>query len=149
MGRTNKNGRIFLANLGSYIDNTISIDDKDVPFDYTISEKELHISPALHSGSVIHFDINRLQIIQGLLNIKVGNSFIPAENVDLIVVINQIPKTFPTGKEGEFYVENLKSGKYPASFDQGNRHCQFELVIPESKEMIIDLGKLYVCYFPK
>lgn len=148
IGRTDKNGRIFLANMGSYIDNTISIDDKDIPFDYTLEQKELHVSPPLHSGSVIRFGIKKLHIIQGHLHVKTSGKPQPVEYVDLAITVDNKEQTVPTGKGGEFYLENLSPGQYHAKFDR-NGHCEFDLTIPDSKELIIELGDLYVCQLSK
>lgn len=148
IGRTDEQGRVFIANLGSYLDNKVSINDKDIPFDYSIGAKELNVSPMLHSGSVIRFDIKRLHITQGRLRVKTGTGSQAVEYVDLEVIVKNKPQIFPTGKDGEFYLENLEPGQYHARFDRGE-HCEFDLTIPDSKEMIIDLGDLYVCKFSK
>jgi outer membrane usher protein FimD/PapC len=49
-------------------------------------------------------------------------------------------RTFPTGKGGEFYLENLRAGAYRASFEYKGRECAAELKVPDSEETIVDLG---------
>jgi len=48
--------------------------------------------------------------------------------------------SFPTGKGGEFYLENLRSGTYGATFEFEGRKCAVELKVPEAEETIVDLG---------
>jgi hypothetical protein len=79
--------------------------------------------------------------------------------------INGKKITFPTGKGGELYFENIisseqpefkdcsymdkeddsfviKPGKYKATFDYRGKICSLDIVIPESDEMIVDLGDI-------
>lgn len=147
VGRTDAAGTAFLPNLGSYVANRIAIDDRDIPIDYVIAEKELNISPPLRSGSLIRFDVTRIQAITGRLAVRVAGAAQAAEYLDLVVTVDGKEAHSPTGKGGEFYLENLKPGRHPARFDVGRRRCEFELAVPESQEMLIDLGELHVCQF--
>lgn len=149
IGRTDAQGRIFLSNLGSYQANRVAIDDRDIPIEYLIGEKELNVSPPLRSGSLIRFEVSRIQVVTGHLRVKVGAQSRPAEYLDLSVTVNGKAEIFPTGKGGEFYLENLKPGSYRAGFDYEGRRCEFELSAPDSQEMLIDLGELHVCEFAK
>lgn len=149
IGRTDAQGRIFLSNLGSYQANRVAIDDRDIPIEYLIGEKEMNVSPPLRSGSLIRFEVSRMQVITGHLRVKVGAESRPAEYLDLSVTVSGKAEIFPTGKGGEFYLENLKPGSYRADFDYEGRCCEFELSVPDSQEMLIELGELHVCEFAK
>ena len=52
--------------------------------------------------------------------------------------------TFPTGKGGEFYIENIRAGQYEARFDYKGKACLFSISVPESDETFIDIGDV-VC----
>ncbi|MDP1610659.1 MAG: fimbria/pilus outer membrane usher protein [Sulfuritalea sp.] len=145
IGRTDANGTIFLANLGSYVANRVAIDDRDIPIDYVIANKELNVSPPLRSGSVIRFGVTRIQAITGRLMIPLAGTVQAAEYVDLIVTVDGKDVTYPTGRGGEFYIENLKPGVHSASFVLGQRRCVFDLTVLESTQMLIDLGDIHVC----
>jgi hypothetical protein len=47
---------------------------------------------------------------------------------------------FPTGKGGEFYLEDLAPGDYAGSVESGGKRFRFELKIPDTNDMIVDLG---------
>lgn len=149
IGRTDAQGRVFLPNLGSYQANRVAIDDRDIPIEYMIGEKEMNVSPPLRSGSLIRFEVNRIQAVTGRLRVKVGAVSRPAEYLDLSVTVNGKAEISPTGKGGEFYLENVKPGQYRARFDYEGRHCEFELSVPDSQEMLLELGELHVCEFAK
>lgn len=147
IGRTDKAGKVFLPNLGSYVANRVAIDDRDIPIDYAIADKELSISPPLRSGSVISFEVMRIQAITGRITVLVAGQPQAAEYVNLLVMSDGKEVSTPTGRGGEFYIENLKPGRHAVRFAFGKQRCAFELTVPLSQEMIIDLGELNVCQF--
>lgn len=149
IGRTDARGRVFLPNLGSYQANRVAIDDRDIPIEYMIGEKELTVSPPLRSGSLIRFEVSRVQAVTGRLRVKLGAASLAAEYLDLSVMVNGKSEIFPTGKDGELYLENLKTGIHRAHFDFAGRRCEFDLSVPESPEMLIELGELHACEFAK
>lgn len=147
IGRTDARGTVFLPNLGSYVANRVAIDDRDVPVDYTISQKELNISPSLRSGALIRFGVTRIQAITGRLTVRIKDKTQPAEYTELVLVVEGRETAFPTGRDGEIYLENLKPARYPARLALAGRTCSFELVVPSSPETLIDLGELHACQF--
>ena len=46
----------------------------------------------------------------------------------------------PIGKEGDFYLDSVSPGKYPANVDYEGGICNFELTIPQSQEQMVNLG---------
>ena len=147
IGRTDSTGKVFLPNLASYVSNRVAIDDRDIPIDYVIASKELNISPALRSGSMIRFDVTRIQAITGRLTIRAAGKQQVAEYIDLVILLDGKEMVTPTGSGGEFYLENLKPGHYAARFVLDGRRCAFELTVPPSQEMLINLGERNVCQF--
>jgi outer membrane usher protein FimD/PapC len=142
MGRTDAKGRLFLPSLGSYFENQVSIADKDVPIDYSIREVRKVVSPPLRSGSLIPFEVKRLQAVTGKLWLSVDGKRKPAEYLEVRVTRDGREVVFPTGRGGEFYLEDLPPGVHPGFVESGGKRFRFELIVPESKDMIIDLGGL-------
>lgn len=140
IGKTNASGKVFVPNLNSYLDNQISINEKDIPMNYTMTEVIKYVSPPLRSGSYIKFDVTKFYAITGMLHVKVNGEAKPAEFFEVTTKVDDKELTFPTGRGGEFYLENIKPGKYSASFDYKDKKCFFELAIPKSDDVIIDLG---------
>jgi outer membrane usher protein FimD/PapC len=142
MGRTDGRGKLFLPSLGSYYENQISIADKDVPIDYSLREVLKIVSPPLRSGSLIPFEVKRFQAVTGTLGWRRNGEWKPAEYVEVRLPGKGKEVAFPTGKGGEFYVEDLGPGTHAASVEQEGKRCLFEMIVPATDAMVIDLGKL-------
>lgn len=145
IGRTDKNGRVFLPNLGSYQVNRVAIDDRDIPIDYSLESREVNSSPPLRSGSLISFEVKRYQAVSGRLQVKLESVWVPVEYAELRVELDGTSMIVPTGRGGEFYLENPSPAKYRAIFNYKGIHCDFELAVPDSDDMLIELGELNVC----
>lgn len=142
IGRTDSSGKVFAPNLGSYYDNHVSISDKDIPMEYSISEVAKYISPPLRSGSFIKFDVERFQAVMGRLKIKINGDVRPVEFFEVKVMVDSREVVFPTGKDGEFYLENIKPGRYIISLDYNGKPYSSGIIIPETEEIIIDIGEI-------
>ena len=142
MGRTDGRGKLFLPSLGSYNENQISIADKDVPIEYSLREVLKVVSPPLRSGSRIPFEVKRVQAVTGTLGMRRNGEWKPAEYVEVRVPVKGREFAFPTGKGGEFYLEDLGPGTHAASVEQEGKRCLFEMTVPATDDMIVDLGRL-------
>ncbi len=142
MGRTDAKGRMFLPSMGSYFGNQVSIADKDVPIEYSIKDVRKVVSPPLRSGSRIPFEVKRFQAVTGKLNVRIDGGSKPAEYLEPRLMREGKEVVFPTGKGGEFYLEELAAGVYAGSVESGGKRFRFELKVPDTKDMIIDLGGL-------
>lgn len=169
IGRTDPTGKVFIPDMRSYYDNLVTINDKDIPIDYSISRVQQYVSPPLRSGSCIIFDAERVRAITGFLRVREEGSVKPLEFHEVKLMVGEREVTFPTGKDGEFYFENIlpsaaedtprykdcsylakkeeaanviTPGRYNASFVYKGGTCPFDLAIPESEGVVIDLGEV-------
>lgn len=140
VGRTDRDGKLFVPNLGSYFENQISIDHRDVPIDYTLSEAARVVSLPLRSGAVIRFEAKKFQAVTGSLALRQKKEARPLEFVEAKAVVHGKEIAFPTGKRGEFYLENLPPGTYAGAVEYNGMRCGFALAMPRSEETIVDLG---------
>lgn len=144
MGRTGSSGKVFVPNLSSYYDNQISINDKDIPMEYTLSEVTKYVSPPLRSGSYVEFGAKRIQAFMGSLKVRIGEALKPVEYGEFTLLIEGKEILFPTGKGGEFYLENLRPGKYRGQLRFLDKDRFLDITIPKSDEVLVDLGEV-VC----
>jgi outer membrane usher protein FimD/PapC len=142
IGSTNSSGKVFVPNLSAFLNNQISISDNDIPMDYTIAEVVKYVSPPLRSGSFIPFEVVKFQAITGKLKIRIKGEPRPAEFCEVIMRVDGQEMIFPTGKGGEFYFENVKPGSYKTLLKYVGKECIFDMIIPESNDMIIDLKEV-------
>lgn len=143
MGKTDASGRLFVPTLSAYYDNDVSISAETVPIEYQIDSTTKKISPSLRSGALVQFAATRIQAFTGTL--KLQNEGAPQTMAYHEVTLHGPGKgiVFQTGKGGEFYLENLKPGSYPASAGIANgKTCTFDLNIPRSDEMFVELPEL-------
>jgi len=142
MGRTGASGKLLIPNVGSYYENQISIDSKDIPVEYTVSEVKKYVSPPLRSGSYLDFGAMKIQGVTGMLKVKAEGEIKPVEYIEFKLMVDGKELLLPTGKGGEFYIENIKPDKYRGDFEYLDKIYFFDMVIPKSDEVIIDLGEI-------
>ena len=142
IGRTSTSGKVLIPNLGSYYDNQISINDKDIPIEYTITDVLRYVSPPLRSGSYIEFGAVKMQAFTGTLKVKVNGEVKPVEYIEFKLLVDGKELESSTGKGGEFYLENIKPGKYKGKFKYLDKMFTFDIIIPKSEEVLIDLGEI-------
>ncbi|RQW82506.1 MAG: hypothetical protein EHM79_18215 [Geobacter sp.] len=175
VGETDSSGKLFVPNLGSYNQNQVGIQDKDIPIDYYLSSVKRLVSPPLRSGSCISFVARKLQPISGRLAIRIGAELEPVEFQEVALKVNGRDITFPTGSGGEFDIDlsqsnefkkvleieesgcssitdntnvMLKPGTYQASVQHAGTLRSFSLSIPDSTEPFIDLGQVVISDTP-
>ena len=142
IGRTGASGKVLIPNLGSYYENQISINDKDIPMEYTISDVMRYVSPPLRSGSYVEFGVQRIQGFTGTLKLKMGQEIKPLEYIEFKLMVEGKGLLSPTGKEGEFYLENIKPGKYRGEVNYLDKDYVFDIIIPKSEDIMVDLGDI-------
>lgn len=139
---TNSKGEAIVPSLISYIDNKLTFDTTDVPINYELEEIEKYIAPPYRSGSVVLFGMTKIQAFEGRVFLVADRERVPAESAVLEVNEDGEAKEAVVGKRGEFYLQNLKPGRFPARITLGDKECTFEISVPESGEMNVNLGDL-------
>jgi outer membrane usher protein FimD/PapC len=72
----------------------------------------------------------------------------PVEFKELMVEVGTKQLRSQTGRNGEFYLEDLGPGIYRAAAALGDKTCRFELVIPASTETFIEVGTVQCSVAP-
>jgi outer membrane usher protein len=144
VGRTNGRGELVIPNLLPYYGNRLTIEDKDIPPAYDIGANERVVAPPFGGAVQALFPVKRLQSLSGTLVVEfAGQRIVPAYG-QLTVTVDGKPVVSPLGKQGEFYLEDVPPGRYPAEVEYQNGVCRFELSVPASDDPILDLGTV-VC----
>lgn len=164
IGRSDSSGRLFIPNLRSYYDNQLSINDKDIPIDYSLSEVLRIVSPPYRSGSCIPFGVRKQQPLVGYLKVRENGKAIPLEYQTVTMRVDGKKITFPTGGGGEFYLDIgqldgedapdgcaprmadslIKPGKYGAVVSYKGRQIPFHMTVPGTGAILIDLGEVVI-----
>lgn len=140
LGKTNAQGELLAPTLRAFYDNEISIHAQDLPIDRTIETAKRKVSPSLRSGALVAFSATRIQAISGKLKTLRGQQAVALEHQNASFMLQGKSQEFRTGRGGEFYLENVPAGRYAAQASlPGGGRCSFELVIPDSAEMLVEL----------
>ena len=142
VGRTDKKGELIVSNIRSYNDNKIGIESQDIPIDYSINSLSRYISPSFKNGSVVKFEVNMMQAIIGNLYIIRDDQRVPLEFTRLFVQVKDVIFEGLVGRNGEFYLENVPPGRHPARTVYEGDEFRFDIIIPESSEMFLQLGDI-------
>jgi len=171
IGTTNSSGTMVVPTLASYGQNQISLDVKNMPTDYSMTSVNQGISPPAWSGSCVSFDVRKVRALTGTLFLGKGDKKTPLEFVDILMNVGRRAVTFPTGKGGEFYMENgltedsaakaldkqscraigerrrsggnvILPGAYQAQVEYEGGKCEFTIIFPETDEPITEVGEV-------
>lgn len=142
VGRTDRKGSVIIPGLLSFLDNRIDIENRDIPVNYNIQSLTKYVSPPYRSGSLIKFNVSRIQGIAGIIYITEKEQEIPVESAVMLIQVKDRVVEGLVGRDGEFYLENIPPGKHPAKILYRGKECKFDIIIPDSEEMMIDLGKI-------
>lgn len=126
IGKTGSFGTMVVPTLTSYGQNKITLDTKDIPIDYSISDVNKTISPSLWSGSCVYFDARQERALTGTLVTQREGKKEPLEFIEIFIKVGEKNLSYPTGKGGEFYIENSLSTDSNAedSANQDNQRCK-------------------------
>ncbi|SPQ00601.1 putative Sigma-fimbria biogenesis outer membrane usher protein [Candidatus Sulfobium mesophilum] len=142
IGKTDKNGNVIIPDFRSFIDNKIDIENRDIPINYSISALTQYISPPFRGGSLVRFDVTKIQAISGRVFLVEDDRKISLESGNIKVYVGGKIISGIIGRNGEFYIENVPHGNHSAQVTYDSKKCHFELTIPKSQEMWIDIGEV-------
>jgi outer membrane usher protein FimD/PapC len=141
-GTTNSDGRLLVPTLGSYVDNQISVDSRDLPANFEVKRYTRLISPAIRGGGVLDFGAKRIQAVAGTLKIWLDGQASPVRYGEISLLIDGERVELPVGQDGEFFIENLAPATYTLSYVGEAGSCSVSLEAPPSDEPITEIGDL-------
>lgn len=140
VGRTDRNGEVLVPNLLPYYGNRLAIVPGDIPLDYEIPALEQVVATANRGAAVVTFHAVRIVALTGSVVLREGLFQLPPSYGQLDVRTPEGIQSSPLGKDGEFYLENLPPGDYPAHVRSEGGDCDFVLSVPDTPQRFMDLG---------
>jgi len=144
IGRTDRSGKLIIPNFLSYDTNQVRIEDKDIPLNFSLKEVTRLVSPGYRSGTLIRFDSQKVQAFTGFLKILHRGKTLPVEYHRVHWKGNGRSRTFQTGRDGEFFLEEVEPGDYQGFFTWRGRKYVFDLSIPHQDDLIIEGGEILI-----
>lgn len=149
IGRTDARGELLIPGVASFLDNPVAIEDKDVPIDFSLTGVSRTISPPFRSGSVVEFKARRTVGLVGRLQAATPKGPVPLEYYQASLLADGRSVEFPTGADGEFYLEDLAPGPHEGSVKVQDRECRFSFVVPDKPGPLVELDQVVVCETPR
>ncbi len=140
IGHTDAAGKVFIPNMNSYRDNYISINDKDIPVEFSLEKLERCVSPPLKSGTFLSFDAVKIQAFAGRIERKTEGRTVPLNLCEATLTVDGKQVPFVTDGQGEFYLENIPAGSHRGTVKKAGKTCYITITIPRTDDMVVNLG---------
>jgi len=143
VGRTGAGGDLFVPSVRPFIGNRFRIAEEDVPLDRSVEATERIVGTPFRGGAVVSIPARRLRALTGRILVAEGERFEAPSFETLVVTVGGARSESPLGREGEFYLENVPSGRSLAVVEYADgRRCTIAIGVPEKDAAITDLGTL-------
>jgi outer membrane usher protein len=139
VGRTDADGYMLVPGLRSYEDNSIRVEQADLPLDVTVDAMQVQAVPNFRSGVLLKFAVDRPR--GALLAVRLENGE-PLPTGALVQLAGG-DEQFPSGLHGEVYVTGLQDNNHLRASWTG-RSCEFTVPYTQSNDPLPRLGP-YVC----
>jgi outer membrane usher protein len=141
-GRTDRRGTLLIPGLVPFVENRIALEPLDLPINLDVPATELYYVPPYRGGAAVEFLGKTVQGILGRLYWLEDGQRAPAEMAGLTLEGGGTVQESVVGIGGEFYLENLPPGRYTGRLFLGAKQGRFELLVPRSTELQVDLGDI-------
>lgn len=139
VGQTDTQGYMLVPGLRPYQDNSIRIEQADLPLDIVVNTVDAQAVPYFRSGVLVSFPVEHPH--GALLSVHLENS--SALPAGALVKLAGVGEEFPSGLNGEVYVTGLKEhNELRAEWAGGS--CQFSFAYKPSTDPLPRLGP-YTC----
>jgi len=146
IGVSNAEGQVISPFVTSFYDSQVSVNEQDIPMQYAMQKDIYKVRPAYRGGVEVNFGLRRVQGLDGVLRMRVGNATPTADNRLVTITQNgQLQQEFQVGREGHFYIENIAAGEYHGEIKTDTHVCSFLLKVPATQEVVFTLPGDLVC----
>jgi outer membrane usher protein len=140
VGTTDRKGDLLIPSMLSYYGNRIGIDDKDIPLDHDIATTEMNVAPPYRGGTIVTFPVRRVLSATGTMVVEAnGKTLVPAYG-QLVIDVAGRSVVSPFDEAGNFYLEDVAPGEYPAEAEYEAGSCKFTLRVKTGETALVQLG---------
>jgi outer membrane usher protein len=139
VGQTDSRGDLFVPNLLPYYGNRLSIRDSDVPMEYEVGKIEKFVASPYRGGTLVEFDVHRIQSVTGMLQLDGGGA--PAFG-ELQLATRGKSLQSPVAADGRFWLDGVPVGTHELSVEFRGGTCIAKIDVPDSAGALLDLGRL-------
>lgn len=138
VGRTDKNGRLFVNHLRAYESNGLSVDPTALPLDAALETTAKTVAPRRGGGAAVDFNV--VEERSALVTLATAAGATPPAGAE----VHLADRIFPMGYGGEVYLRGLKAGENALTVMWRERTCKVIITVPAKLGSIPKLGP-YTC----
>lgn len=139
IGQTDASGVMLVPGLNAYQNNSIRIEQADLPLDVAVETLQAQAIPYFRSGTILRFPIEHSK--GALVSVRLENGE-PLPPGAIVRVVNQQTE-FPSGMNGEVYVTGLTDHN-DLRADWDGKSCRFTVLYSSTSDPLPHLGP-YIC----
>jgi outer membrane usher protein len=145
-GKTDAEGKLFIPEVGAFGRQDVSLEDKQVPMQYSLKLRRRTITPAFRSGTVVDFGGTRQRAVAGMAwQQRADGQRSPIASRAWTMNGPGGALAIETGQAGDFYLENASPGRYAGALELGGRVQTCRMDIPDFAEAVYELKEGIVC----
>lgn len=145
VGETDKKGNLIIPQVRSYHDNRVELEKSDIPLNYNVTKLVQYINPPPRSGSLLYFEAGKVQALMGRVYTFVNGEKVPIATSPFTVTLKDGSVIEGlVGYDGEFYVENVPSGKFIVKVIHEGAERFGVIEVPRSDSMWVELSEVIV-----
>ena len=141
--RTDRKGNALLTGLRSYENNSVRIEQSDIPFDAQVDAVQLDAIPYFRTGLLLKFPVKRSRGALLTVVLENGEPLPAGAQVEIIGDSTVNNEYFPIGLRGELYLTGLATNNR-LKVTLKEHSCEFALPFPETTDPLPNLGT-YIC----
>jgi outer membrane usher protein len=103
VGRTNKNGQLFVPGLRPYLRNNLRIEIEDLPLNAKVGDVATETAPYSHSGVIVNFNVRESSNVL-LRAVLADGSPVPE---GAAATINRSQELYPVGRDGKLFLQGI------------------------------------------
>lgn len=144
-GATDKEGQLFIPQVGAFGRQEVSLNDKQVGMQYDIRERRRTIAPDYRSGTIVDFGARKVRAVAGMAWQIQNRQRLPIASRTWTLAGAGGKLTIETGSSGDFYLEDAPAGSYTGSLESGGRAYSCRLTVPDFVEVVHELKEGIIC----
>ena len=137
VGRTNKDGQLFVPGLRPYLENQLRIEIDDLPLNARIGESERSTAPYYKSGVLVDFDV---QVSTNVLLRAVHPDGTPIPEGAIARVLHT-GDSFPVGADGKLFLQGIDRSSEIIIRWNGTT-CDIDVPYPTGSAVITKMGDI-------